>query len=81
MSSSATESTGTSMDENSKKAAAVTAVLYYLAAEKEAAFYEAAAAAGQTRQESDGFWSYSGRQSQMMLRGMAQMRLFPAWKG
>jgi hypothetical protein len=68
------------MQDNKKKIAAMTAVLYYLQAEEEAARYDMPydRAASPTL---EGFWSFSGRQSQMMLRSMAQMRLFPGWKG
>jgi hypothetical protein len=67
------------MEDNKKKIAAMAAVLYYLQAEEETAQY------GITDRPIspafEGFWSFSGRQSQMMLRSMAQMRLFPGWKG
>ena len=68
------------MEDNKKKIAAMTGVLYYLEAEERKAQYEMAAVR-QTFPEPEGFWSFSGRQSQMMLRSMAQMRLFPGWKG
>lgn len=68
------------MDQHKKKIAAVTAVMYYLQAEEEAVRYEPPAG-GTDPPVSEGFWSFSGRQSQMMLRSMAQMRLFPGWKG
>jgi len=68
------------MSGSSKKIAALTAVLYYLQAEEEASRHcEPVPRAAVPAPE--GFWSFSGRQSQMMLRSMAQMRLFPAWKG
>jgi len=69
------------MEENRNKvAAAMAAVLLYLQMEEEAL------AMGRPEGRSvppppEGFWSFSGRQSQMMLRSMAQMRLFPGWKG
>jgi hypothetical protein len=68
------------MNDNNKKIAAMTAVLCYLQAEVEAGLFDMAPdrPAPSAPQE---FWSFSGRQSQMMLRSMAQMRLFPAWKG
>ena len=68
------------MEDNKKKIAAMTAVLYYLQAEEEAAIYQMAEDR-HVPPAPEGFWSYSGRQSQMMLRSMAQMRLFPGWKG
>ena len=68
------------MEENKKKIAALTAVLYYLQVEEEKARYELPAGS-LTSAAPEGFWSFSGRQSQMMLRSMAQMRLFPGWKG
>ena len=68
------------MADNKKKIAAMTAVLYYLQGEEEALQYGAAAGLPACPVP-EGFWSFSGRQSQMMLRSMAQMRLFPAWKG
>jgi len=68
------------MEDNKKKIAAMTAVLCYLQAEEETA-REAMAEDRQTFPAPEGFWSFSGRQSQMMLRSMAQMRLFPAWRG
>ena len=68
------------MENNKKKIAAMTAVLYYLQAEEEKARYELPP--GRIAPVApEGFWSFSGRQSQMMLRSMAQMRLFPGWKG
>jgi hypothetical protein len=66
------------MEDYKKKIAAMTAVLYYLQAE------EASTVLPESRpvpSASEGFWNFSGRQSQMMLRSMAQMRLFPSWKG
>ena len=68
------------MEDKNKKIAAMTAVLYYLQAEDEAAQYEIAAGRS-VPPAPQGFWSFSGRQSQMMLRSMAQMKLFPSWKG
>ena len=68
------------MEDNKKKIAAMTAVLYYLQAEEETALY-GIAADRPTPPAPAGFWSFSGRQSQMMLRSMAQMKLFPSWKG
>jgi len=68
------------MPENKKKIAAMTAVLYYLQAEEEAARYELPGGRP-VPPAPEGFWSISGRQSQMMLRSMAQMRLFPGWRG
>jgi len=69
------------MADNKKKIAAMTAVLQYLQAEEEAALYYDAPAPPPVQPAPEGFWSFSGRQSQMMLRSMAQMRLFPGWKG
>ena len=66
--------------EDKKKIAAMAAVLYYLQAEEEAAQFGMATDRPAPR-TSEGFWNFSGRQSQMMLRSMAQMRLFPGWKG
>jgi hypothetical protein len=68
------------MENYKKKIAAMTAVLYYLQAEEEAVQYELPAVRVSS-QAPEGFWSFSGRQSQMMLRSMAQMRLVPGWKG
>jgi hypothetical protein len=68
------------MEENKKKIAAISAVLNYLQTEEEAAHY-GFPADRITSPVPEGFWSFSGRQSQMMLRSMAQMRLFPGWKG
>ena len=68
------------MENNKKKIAAMTAVLYYLQAEEETSQYGIVTDRPAPPAQ-EGFWSFSGRQSQMMLRGMAQMRLFPAWKG
>jgi hypothetical protein len=68
------------MEDNKKKIAAMSAVLNYLQTEEEAALY-GFPADRITSPAPYGFWSFSGRQSQMMLRSMAQMRLFPAWKG
>ncbi|MDX1775528.1 MAG: hypothetical protein R3297_03000 [Desulfobulbales bacterium] len=68
------------MADNKKKIAAITAVLYYLQAEEEAA-KSALVSRGPVASATEGFWNFSGRQSQMMLRSMAQMRLFPGWKG
>jgi hypothetical protein len=68
------------MEDNKKKIAAMTAVLYYLQSEEEDACY-GFAASKPAPPAPEGFWSFSGRQSQMMLRSMAQMRLFPGWRG
>jgi hypothetical protein len=68
------------MENYKKKIAAMTAVLYYLQDEEEAALYQMAADRSVPPAQ-EGFWSFSGRQSQMMLRSMAQMRLFPNWRG
>jgi hypothetical protein len=67
------------MEENKKKIAAMTAVLLYLQNEEEAALYETVAGRA-ALPAPDEFWSFSGRQSQMMLRSMAQMRLLSGWK-
>jgi len=69
------------MLDKKKKIAAMTAVLYYLQAEEEAVLYDVAVDRVASPPPLEGFWSFSGRQSQMMLRSMAQMRLFPGWKG
>jgi hypothetical protein len=69
------------MEDNKKKIAAMTAVLYYLQAEEEASRYGFVAERPAPPVSEGGFWNFSGRQSQMMLRSMAQMRLFPGWKG
>jgi len=69
------------MQDNKKKIAAMTAVLYYLLAEKEATALHDMTAGRPALPVPEGFWSFSGRQSQMMLRSMAQMRLFPGWRG
>lgn len=74
------KNTDQSMENYKKKIAAMTAVLYYLQDEEEAALYQMAADISAAPPAPEGFWSYSGRQSQMMLRSMAQMRLFPNWK-
>ncbi|MGW8287582.1 MAG: hypothetical protein ACWGOD_05015 [Desulfobulbales bacterium] len=68
------------MKDKKKKIAAMTAVLHYLQADEEGARYETPGFR-LTSPGPEGFWSFSGRQSQMMLRSMAQMRLFPGWKG
>jgi len=68
------------MEDNQKKIAALTAVLYYLQSEEEAVHY-GPLARKPASSPPEGFWSFSGRQSQMMLRSMAQMRLFPGWRG
>jgi hypothetical protein len=67
------------MKDNKKKIAAMTAVLYYLQAEEVSKNVLPESRTVPATQE--GFWTYSGRQSQMMLRSMAQMRLFPGWRG
>jgi hypothetical protein len=67
------------MEDNKKKIAAMTAVLYYLQAEESSAVLPESRPVVPPAPE--GFWNFSGRQSQMMLRSMAQMRLFPGWKG
>ena len=69
----------TDMEDNKKKIAAMTAVLYFLQAEEAPAVLPESRPAVPPTHE--GFWNFSGRQSQMMLRSMAQMRLFPRWKG
>ena len=68
------------MNDNNKKIAAMTAVLYYLQTE-EASGMSGMLTGRPALPVPEGFWSFSGRQSQMMLRSMAQMRLFPGWKG
>jgi len=68
------------MPDSKKKIAAIAAVLQYLQAEEEALRLSSPAPAP-VQPAPEGFWSFSGRQSQMMLRSMAQMRLFPGWKG
>ena len=68
------------METSKKKIAALTAVFYYLQAEEEAVQLQTDADRP-VPPAPEGFWSYSGRQSQMMLRSMAQMRLFPGWNG
>jgi hypothetical protein len=65
--------------DNKKKIAAMAAVLYYLQAENEA--FTILPENRIIPSAPEGFWAYSGRQSQMMLRSMAQMRLFPGWRG
>jgi hypothetical protein len=69
------------MEESKKKIAAMTAVLYYLQCEEEAARDGMVVDRHGSPAPEGGFWSFSGRQSQMMLRSMAQMRLFPGWRG
>jgi hypothetical protein len=68
------------MADNKKKIAAMAAVLQYLQAEEEAPLYSMPTGRPAS-QAPEGFWNFSGRQSQMMLRSMAQMRLFPRWRG
>lgn len=68
----------TDMEDNKKKIAAMTAVLYYLQAEEASTFLPESRP---VTAAPESFWNFSGRQSQMMLRSMAQMRLFPGWKG
>jgi hypothetical protein len=68
------------MEDNKKKIAAMSAVLYYLQAEEESV-QAGLAPSRPAPPAAEGFWSFSGRQSQMMLRSMAQMRLFPGWRG
>ena len=68
------------MEEHKKKVAAMTAVLCYLQHEEEAGLNQMPACKPEPPAP-EGFWSFSGRQSQMMLRSMAQMRLFPGWRG
>ena len=68
------------MQDNKKKIAAMAAVLYYLQEEEKTARYDMPYDRAASP-SFEGFWSFSGRQSQMMLRSMAQMRLFPGWKG
>ncbi|MFP3998515.1 MAG: hypothetical protein ACLFNW_02995 [Desulfobacterales bacterium] len=68
-----------------KKQAAVAAVMYYLACEKEALaaqaeneIYEKAAEAPQAPAAAPGVqaWALSGRQQQMQMRVMVQMKAF-----
>ena len=67
------------MEDTKKKIAAMAAVLFYLKREEEVSQYGLPESRSALSVQ-EGFWSYSGRQSQMMLRSMAQMRLFPSWK-
>ena len=67
------------MEDNKKKIAAMTAVLYYL--QEEEASRAALSESRPAPAAPEGFWSFSGRQSQMMLRNMAQMRLIRGWRG
>ena len=68
------------METNKKKVAAMSAVLYYLQTEQEA-FEHGTALLDKTPPPASPaeFWSYSGRQSQMMYRNMVQMRQIPGW--
>jgi hypothetical protein len=67
------------MEDTKKKIAAMTAVLQFLETEKAA---EPVLPEGRVPPSApEGFWTFSGRQSQMILRSMAQMRLLPGWKG
>jgi len=67
------------MTDTKKKIAAITAVLHYLQKEENAR--EKLAISEFVPISSDNFWNFSGRQSQMTMRNMAQMRLFPSWQG
>jgi hypothetical protein len=68
------------MEANKKKIAAMGAVLYYLQAEQAALEHGTALLEKVPPPASlEGFWSYSGRQSQMMYRNMVQMRQIPGW--
>ncbi|MFC1826056.1 hypothetical protein ACFLYZ_01540 [Thermodesulfobacteriota bacterium] len=68
------------MDKEKKQAAAIAAVTLYLKAEQEAAAMQAAAAA-QISSVSHAapplkVWGLSGRQAQMQMRNMMQMKTF-----
>jgi len=68
------------MDKEKKQAAAIAAVTLYLKAEQEAAAMQAAAAA-QIPSVSHAapplkVWGLSGRQAQMQMRNMVQMKTF-----
>ena len=68
------------MDKEKKQAAAIAAVTLYLKAEQEAAAMQAAAAA-QLPSVSQAapplkVWGLSGRQAQMQMRNMMQMKTF-----
>ena len=68
------------MEADKKKIAAMTAVLNYLQAEQEAmALGDALLERKAAPSAPEGFWSYSGRQAEMMHRNMIQMRQMPAW--
>ncbi len=68
------------MDKDKKQAAAIAAVTLYLKAEQEAAAMQAAAAAQLPAVAHAApplkVWGLSGRQAQMQMRNMMQMKTF-----
>ena len=67
------------MGNKKKAAAAMAAVIDYITAEEEAMGIEAMAAGGMAAAPSAGpvkLWGVSGRQAQMQMRNLMQMRTF-----
>ena len=65
------------MEDKKKRVAAVSAVLEYI--QKEEDQYRSRPSVDTSRVEN--LWGISGRQAQMQLRNMMQLKAFHGWKG
>ncbi len=64
------------MQNDKKMAAAMAAVTYYIKTQEEAAAMTAMPAAEETPVRAVNLWGVSGRQSQMQMRNLMQMKAF-----
>ncbi len=64
------------MDKDKKKAAAIAAVTAYIKSEEEMAGAMGPFSGMPRRAESSGIWGISGRQSQMQIRNLMQLKAF-----
>jgi len=69
---------GDQMDKSKKQAAAIAAVMKHLKAEQEAIAFQAMAATALAARAAPPLkvWGYSGRQAQMQMRTMMQIKTF-----
>ncbi len=68
------------MENNNKKKAAIAAVLYFLRTEEEYAQQMGEQVTESVSISTQDLWSYSGRQTQMVMRNMIAMKAFPGFK-